>query len=100
MRGPSARAPPRSPRSRAPPPPRPDRVPAGARMSETRQPSPGERRRNPELRELLDELLTHVRTLSRAAREMSDAERSYAQQRLEWLADEIWRVSTESGSGR
>jgi hypothetical protein len=67
-------------------------------MSDARNPPPGaERRRNPELRELLDELLTHVRTLSRAAREMSDGQRAYAQQRLEWLADEIWRVSTEPG---
>ncbi len=65
-------------------------------MSESRTPPRGaERRRNPELRELLDELLTHVRTLSHAAREMSDDQRAYAQQRLEWLADEIWRVTTE-----
>jgi hypothetical protein len=65
-------------------------------MSESRTPSRGtERRRNPELRELLDELLTHVRTLSHAAREMSDDQRAHAQQRLEWLADEIWRVTTE-----
>ena len=63
-------------------------------------PPGGERRRNPELRELLDELLTHVRTLSRAAREMSDDQRAYAQQRLEWLADEIWRVSTEASEQR
>ena len=70
-------------------------------MSETRPPSPGaERRRNPELRELLDELLGHVRTLSHQAREMSDGQRAYAQQRLEWLADEIWRVATEPGGRR
>jgi hypothetical protein len=70
-------------------------------MSEPKHPVPGaERRRNPELRELLDELLTHVRSLSHAAREMSDDQRAYAQQRLEWLADEIWRVATEPGAGR
>ena len=57
--------------------------------------APGERRQNPELRELLDELLAHVRSLARGAHELSDQQRSYAQQRLEWLADEIWRVTTE-----
>ena len=60
----------------------------------------GERRRNPELRELLDELLAHVRSLSRHARELTDQQRSYAQQRLEWLADEIWRVTTEASERR
>ena len=60
----------------------------------------GERRRNPELRELLDELLAHVRSLSHHARELTDQQRDYAQQRLEWLADEIWRVSTEASEQR
>lgn len=62
--------------------------------------SGGERRRNPELRELLDELLAHVRSLSHHARELTDQQRDYAQQRLEWLADEIWRVSTEASEQR
>ena len=57
-------------------------------------PSPGsiesERRRNPELRELLDELLALVRHLSHRAETLTAAETEYARHRLEWLADEIW----------
>ncbi len=53
-----------------------------------------ERRQNRTLRELLDELLTHARDIARRANEMSPAELEYAQQRLEWLADEVWRVAT------
>ncbi|GBD31975.1 hypothetical protein HRbin33_00937 [bacterium HR33] len=50
-----------------------------------------ERRRNLTLRELLDELLLHVRAVARRSSTMSPEELEYAQQRLEWLADEIWR---------
>jgi hypothetical protein len=53
-----------------------------------------ERRHNRSLREVLDELLTHTREIARRAKEMTPAERDYAQQRLEWLADEAWRVAT------
>lgn len=53
-----------------------------------------ERRRNRPLREVLDELLEHARTIARRAREMTPEELEYAQQRLEWLADEVWRVAT------
>jgi hypothetical protein len=53
-----------------------------------------ERRRNRPLREGLDELLTHTRELVRRAKDMTPAELDYAQQRLEWLADEVWRVAT------
>jgi hypothetical protein len=53
-----------------------------------------ERRVNRPLREVLDEFLEHTRMLVRRARDMSPAELEYAQQRLEWLADEVWRVST------
>lgn len=60
----------------------------------------GERRRNPELRELLDELLAHVRSLARNAHDLGDQQRAYAQQRLEWLADEIWRVTIEQPGPR
>ena len=49
-----------------------------------------ERRRNPELRELLDELLALVRHLSHRAETLTAAETEYARHRLEWLADEIW----------
>ncbi len=58
-------------------------------MSESKALS--ERRRNLALRELLDELLLHVRAVARRSPAMSPEELQYAQQRLEWLADEIWR---------
>jgi hypothetical protein len=54
----------------------------------------GERRRNRPLREVLDELLSHTRDIARRAKTMTPAEVDYAQQRLEWLADEVWRVAT------
>ena len=63
-----------------PPPPRP--------------PIPTERRVNQPLREVLDDLLTHAREIARRAKTMTPAELDYAQQRLEWLADEVWRVAT------
>ena len=53
-----------------------------------------ERRHNRPLREVLDELLTHAREIARRAKSMTPAELDYAQQRLEWLADEVWRVAT------
>lgn len=53
-----------------------------------------ERRVNRPLREVLDELLGHTREIARRAKSMSAAELDYAQQRLEWLADEVWRVAT------
>jgi len=55
---------------------------------------PPERRRNRPLREVLDDLLSHTREIARRAKEMTPAELDYAQQRLEWLADEVWRVAT------
>lgn len=53
-----------------------------------------ERRSNRPLREVLDELISHTRDIARRAKEMSPEELDYAQQRLEWLADEVWRVAT------
>jgi len=53
-----------------------------------------ERRRNRTLREALDELLDHAREIARRAKVMTPAELDYAQQRLEWLADEVWRAAT------
>lgn len=53
-----------------------------------------ERRSNRPLREVLDELLAHTREIARRAKEMTPEELDYAQQRLEWLADEVWRVAT------
>ena len=58
-----------------------------------------ERRSNRPLREVLDELLTHTRDIARRAREMTPEELEYAQQRLEWLADEVWRVATGQEAG-
>jgi hypothetical protein len=57
-----------------------------------------ERRSNRPLREVLDDLLAHTREIVRRAKEMSPAELDYAQQRLEWLADEVWRVATGGAS--
>ena len=53
-----------------------------------------ERRSNRPLREVLDDLLAHTREIARRAKEMTPAEFDYAQQRLEWLTDEVWRVAT------
>jgi len=61
-------------------------------------PSPAERRSNHELREVLDELIDHIRNVARARETMPAQEIEYAQQRLEWLADELWRLSTEEPS--
>lgn len=63
------------------------------RRSGAAAPPTPERRRNPTLREVLDELVGHVRDIARRARTMSQDELDYAQQRLEWLADEVWRVA-------
>jgi len=52
-----------------------------------------ERRHNATLREALEELLQHARDIARRGGEMTSAELDYAQQRLEWLADEVWRVA-------
>jgi hypothetical protein len=42
---------------------------------------------------MLDELLEHARDIARRARTMHPDELAYAQQRLEWLADEVWRMA-------
>jgi hypothetical protein len=57
-------------------------------------PTAAERRANQPLREALDEFLEHARMLVRRTRDMSPAELEYAQQRLEWLADEVWRQAS------
>ena len=53
-----------------------------------------ERRTNRPLREVLYELLVHAREIARRSKEMTPAELDYAQQRLEWLADEVWHNAT------
>ncbi len=55
---------------------------------------PIDRRANRPLREVLEEFIEHSRMLVRRSRDMSAAELEYAQQRLEWLADEVFRVAT------
>ncbi len=61
-----------------------------------RNPKQEERRRDVALRELLDELLEHVRNVAAHGREMPQADLEYAQDRLEWLADEIWQKVMEN----
>jgi hypothetical protein len=66
------------------------RVPAKAR------PTPAsDRRANLSLREALDELVQHVRVVARTVDTMAPHELAYAQERLEWLADEVWRIALE-----
>jgi len=57
-------------------------------------PSPDNRRTNLELRELLDEMLALVRGLANRAPTMTPDELDYAQRRLEWYVDEVWRAAT------
>lgn len=57
----------------------------------------GERRANRALREVLDELVDHVRYVARNVRTMSKQDLEYAEERLEWLADEVWRAALERG---
>ncbi len=54
----------------------------------------GERRANRELREVLDELVEHVRYVARNVGGLSRQDLEYAEERLEWLADEVWRAAT------
>lgn len=67
-------------------------------MSPRARKTPPERRINRPLREVLDELLGHTRDVARRAKAMTPAELDYAQQRLEWLADEVWRVAIGEAS--
>jgi hypothetical protein len=68
--------------------------PSGKPIPSVQAPGPGERRQNKTLRDVLDDLLTHAREIARRAKAMSPAELDYAQSRLEWLADEVWRAAT------
>ena len=56
----------------------------------------GERRSNRELREVLDELVEHVRYVARNVKTLSQDQLNYAEERLEWLADEVWRTALEN----
>ena len=59
-----------------------------------------ERRVNRDLREVLDELVEHVRYVARNVQTMSKQDLEYAEERLEWLADEVWRAATETDAPR
>ena len=62
--------------------------------------SPNERRQNVALRELLDEMIQLSRHLANRAASLPASELAYARNRLEWLADEIWRqVTSEDRAG-
>ena len=54
-----------------------------------------DRRANLSLREALDEIIQHVRVVARTVHTMAPHEVAYAQERLEWLADELWRITLE-----
>ena len=54
-----------------------------------------ERRANRELREVLDELVAHVRHVARDVKTMSKQDLEYAEERLDWLAEEVWRAALE-----
>jgi hypothetical protein len=56
--------------------------------------SAAERRTNLTLREALEDLLGHARDVARRAKNMTPQELEYAEERLEWLADEVWRIAT------
>ena len=53
----------------------------------------GERRRNAELRERLDEMVDLARHLCREAANMSAGELEEARQRIEWLAEQVWETA-------
>jgi hypothetical protein len=59
-----------------------------------------ERRSNRELREVLDELVEHVRYVARNVGSLSRQDLEYAEERLEWLADEVWRAATGTRDSR
>ena len=63
-------------------------------------PPPQDRRVNPSLREALDDLVAYTRDLARRRSTMSAADLDYAQQRLQWLADEVWRAATGNAPQR
>ena len=58
-----------------------------------------ERRANRELREVLDELVEHVRYVARNVGGLSRQDLEYAEERLEWLADEVWRAAAGKERG-
>lgn len=62
----------------------------------TPKPPPPERRHNYTLREILEEFVAHARDVAGRAATMTPEEREQAEQRLEWLADEVWRLASSA----
>ena len=60
----------------------------------SRRGEPTERRHNYTLREILEEFVGHARAVATRANTMTPGELEQAQARLEWLADEVWRLAT------
>lgn len=60
----------------------------------SRRGPPPERRHNYTLREILEEFVGHARDVATRTPSMTADELEQAQQRLEWLADEVWRIAT------
>lgn len=70
-------------------------------MTPPRRPSAAsERRTRRVLREALDELVQHVRVVQRTLPSMAPHEVAHAQERLEWLADEVWRLALDEDADR
>ena len=59
--------------------------------------SPTDRREKIILREVVDDFIAHVRDVSGRGSDMSPEEIQHAQQRMQWLADEVWRLALEGG---
>jgi len=53
-----------------------------------------ERRHNYTLREMLEEFVAYARDIAARTATMTAEERERAEQRLEWLADEVWRIAS------
>ncbi len=69
-------------------------------MTPRSQDESDERRTLRVLREALDELVQHVRVVRRTLPTMAPHEIEYAQERLEWLADEVWRIALDADAER
>lgn len=69
-------------------------MPSSSRGGDRPRRGPSERRHNVTLRELLDELIELTRHLSHHAATMKPDDLRYARERMEWLADEVWRQAT------
>ncbi|MGH7537936.1 MAG: hypothetical protein ACREMF_04835 [Gemmatimonadales bacterium] len=63
-------------------------------MSSRHESPAEERRQRHTLRELLGELVSLTRDVARRGGTMSAEELAQAQERLEWLADEVWREAS------